>query len=64
VSIGIACVIPTSNRSHYGFVQLADEALYGAKERGRNCIVVMDKGYGELCTGSFCKGPAEAGAGR
>lgn len=64
VSIGIACVIPTSNRSHYGFIQLADEALYAAKERGRNCIVIMDKEYGELCTGSFRKGPAEANADR
>jgi diguanylate cyclase (GGDEF)-like protein len=64
VSIGIACVIPTSNRSHYGFIQLADEALYAAKERGRNCIVIMDKEYGELCTGSFRKGPAEAGTGQ
>jgi diguanylate cyclase (GGDEF)-like protein len=64
VSIGVACVIPTSNRSHYGFIQLADEALYAAKERGRNCIVIMDKEYGELCTGSFRKGPAEAGTGR
>jgi diguanylate cyclase (GGDEF)-like protein len=63
VSIGIACVIPTSNRSHYGFIQLADEALYAAKERGRNCIVIMDKEYGELNTGSFRKGPAEAGTG-
>jgi diguanylate cyclase (GGDEF)-like protein len=64
VSIGIACVIPTNNRSHYGFIQLADEALYAAKERGRNCIVIMDKEYGELHTGSFRKGPAEANAGR
>jgi diguanylate cyclase (GGDEF)-like protein len=63
VSIGIACVIPTSNRSHYGFIQLADEALYAAKERGRNCIVIRDKEYGELCTGSFRKGPAEARTG-
>jgi diguanylate cyclase (GGDEF)-like protein len=64
VSIGIACVIPASNRSHYGFIQLADEALYGAKERGRNCIVIMDKEYGDLSTGAFRKGPAEAGTGR
>jgi diguanylate cyclase (GGDEF)-like protein len=64
VSIGIACVIPTSTRSQYGFIQLADEALYEAKERGRNCIVIMDKEYGDLSTGSFRKGPAEAGAGQ
>jgi len=60
VSIGIACVVPTVTRSQYGFIQLADEALYGAKERGRNCIVIMDKEYGELRTGSFRKGSAEA----
>jgi diguanylate cyclase (GGDEF)-like protein len=61
VSIGIACVQPMSDRSHYGFIQLADEALYAAKERGRNCIVIMDKEYGNLTTGSFRK-EAEAGA--
>ncbi|HWK51708.1 MAG TPA: GGDEF domain-containing protein [Steroidobacter sp.] len=63
VSIGIACVQPMSDRSHYGFIQLADEALYAAKERGRNCIVIMDKEYSELTTGSFRKeAAAEAGA--
>jgi diguanylate cyclase (GGDEF)-like protein len=63
VSIGIACIDPQSDRSHYGFIQLADEALYAAKERGRNCIVIMDKEYGDLTTGSFRKGPpAKAGA--
>ena len=62
VSIGIACINPMSDRSHYGFIQLADEALYAAKERGRNCIVIMDKEYGDLSTGSFRKGP-KAGAG-
>lgn len=63
VSIGIACIDPLSDRSHYGFIQLADEALYAAKERGRNCIVIMDKEYGELSTGSFRKEtPAETGA--
>jgi diguanylate cyclase (GGDEF)-like protein len=64
VSIGIACVIPSSNRSQFGFIQLADEALYAAKERGRNCIVTMDKEYGDLSTGAFRKGPAEAGTSR
>lgn len=58
VSIGIACIVPLSGRSHYGFIQLADEALYAAKARGRNCIVTMDKEYGELSTGSFRKGPS------
>ncbi|HMN45451.1 MAG TPA: GGDEF domain-containing protein [Povalibacter sp.] len=61
VSIGAACVQPMNGRSHFGFIQLADEALYAAKERGRNCVVVMDKEYEKLSTGSFRK---SAGGGR
>lgn len=55
VSIGAACVQPLNGRSHFGFIQLADEALYAAKERGRNCVVVMDREYEQLSTGSFRK---------
>jgi diguanylate cyclase (GGDEF)-like protein len=53
VSIGAACVQPVNGRSHFGFVQLADEALYAAKESGRNRSVIMDKEYAQLTTGSF-----------
>ena len=49
------CVQPAAGRSHFGFIQLADEALYAAKERGRNCVVIMDKEYEQLSTGSFRK---------
>jgi diguanylate cyclase (GGDEF)-like protein len=56
VSIGAACIVPKPARTHYGFIQLADEALYDAKERGRNCIVIMDKEYEQLSTGAFRKG--------
>jgi diguanylate cyclase (GGDEF)-like protein len=53
VSIGAACVIPTANRSSAGLVQLADEALYQAKDKGRDCCVIKDKEYGGLITGSY-----------
>lgn len=53
VSIGAACVLPKPERSQYGFIQLADEALYEAKGSGRNRAVIMDKEYEQLSTGSF-----------
>lgn len=58
VSIGVACVEPVPGRSCFGFVQFADEALYAAKERGRNRVVILDKEYAELSTGAFRKGTA------
>lgn len=64
VSIGVACIEPVAGRTAFGFIQLADEALYAAKERGRDCVVIMDKEYEQLCTGSFRHGasrPASLG---
>lgn len=40
VSFGIACAVPDSSFKVEDLVSAADEALYDAKSKGRNCSVV------------------------
>lgn len=53
VSIGIATVVPVVGRSPAGLLQLADQALYGAKDAGRNQLFSLDPEYEHLQTGHF-----------
>jgi diguanylate cyclase (GGDEF)-like protein len=53
ITIGIAIVHPTLERSPEGSVQLADEALYSAKHAGRNRVAVFESEYDGLSTGTF-----------
>ena len=55
LSLGAAFILPSGNRTPDGLIQLSDEALYCAKEQGRNRVVVMEAEYHTLRTGRFEK---------
>ena len=56
ISVGVAVIEPTRERNSGGALQLADQALYEAKVKGRNRVELMDETqYRLLVTGAFTK---------
>lgn len=64
VSIGVAILNPTPERSAAGGLQLADEALYAAKETGRKRTVYREAEHAALSTGVFRRYRKDAAAAR
>jgi diguanylate cyclase (GGDEF)-like protein len=61
ISVGVAVVEPTPQRDSRGALQLADQALYDAKTRGRNKVELMDEAeYSTLVTGVFSRRSSRA----
>jgi diguanylate cyclase (GGDEF)-like protein len=53
VSVGVALARPGSSRSLTGAIQTADEALYEAKQTGKNRVVFRDANESDVETGNF-----------
>ena len=62
ISLGIACVVPDARRSSAGLLQLADQALYAAKDGGRNQLRLLEDEYEHMKTGYFHRNVFGGGA--
>lgn len=62
ISLGIACVVPVGRRSSAGLLQLADQALYAAKDGGRNQLRLLEGEYEHMKTGYFHRNLPGGGA--
>ena len=51
VSMGVACTYPDTHNSVKELYEEADQALYMAKENGRNCVVCDGSMYGRMKNG-------------
>lgn len=55
VSVGASLIMPQMDRSPASLMQFVDEALYQAKEAGRDRVVFLENGYDKVVTGVFRK---------